>query len=419
MGPEQLDDLVAPIALYPDPLIGQTLAASTYPLEIVEAQQWLSNNKGLSGKALLDAAQRQNWDSSVQALVAFPDTLNMLAGNVQWTTQLGDAFLAQQADVMSAVQRMRQRAQANGTLQSNAQESVTTETQNGQPAIEIMPADPQVIYVPMYDPNYVWGPPLSGYYPPIYYGYYGYGFGPAVNIGYWFGGWGGWAWNAGWGWGWGPNWFGRSIFVNYPFFHRYWPGWGQYPGLYAGGNLGRGAWMHDPAHRLGVSYPNRTLATRYQAASMAGRATAMRQAAASPGWNRFGSAPAAAQSFRSGAAASPNRGPSQAANPGAWRSFQGTQGRPAPTQSHQAPQQRYQAPQQRYQAPQQRYSAPQQQYRSAPSFSSAPRGYSGGMGSFSGGSRSSGGGFSGGSRSFGGGGGSRSSGGGHAGGGRR
>ena len=117
LSPEQLDNLVAPVALYPDPLLGQVLAASTYPLEIVEVQQWLQQNRNLEGAQLLDAAKQQNWDPSVQALVTFPDALNLLSNDIRWTTGLGDAFLAQQADVMAAVQRMRARARANGSLQ--------------------------------------------------------------------------------------------------------------------------------------------------------------------------------------------------------------------------------------------------------------------------------------------------------------
>src|SRR6516225_9090477 len=111
---QQLDNLVAPIALYPDPLLGQVLAASTYPLELVEAQQWLQQNKTLSGTQLMDAARQQGWDPSVQALVALPDLLNRLTWNIRWTTDLGNAFLMQQADVMGAIQKMRAFAKANG-----------------------------------------------------------------------------------------------------------------------------------------------------------------------------------------------------------------------------------------------------------------------------------------------------------------
>src|ERR1700688_5066985 len=156
---QQLDNLVAPLALYPDPILSQVLVAATYPLEVVEANQWLQQNRSLTGTALMDAAKQQNWDPSVQALVAFPDVLTRLNQDVRWTTDLGNAFLGQQADVMAAIQRLRARAQANGKLRTTPQETVTTETQNGQTAIAIQPADPQVIYVPTYDPAYIWGPP--------------------------------------------------------------------------------------------------------------------------------------------------------------------------------------------------------------------------------------------------------------------
>ena len=123
---EQLDSLVAPIALYPDPLLAQTLAASTYPLEIIQLQQWLEKNKNLKDKALVDAVAKQSWDPSVQALAALPDVVKRLADDIQWTTDLGNAFLAQQSDVMDAVQRMRKKAQDKGNLQSTEQQKVET-----------------------------------------------------------------------------------------------------------------------------------------------------------------------------------------------------------------------------------------------------------------------------------------------------
>src|SRR5271168_3270866 len=150
--PEQLGNLVAPVALYPDNLLSQVLVASTYPLEVVEAAQWLRQNGNLQGQQLVDAARQQNWDPSVQALVVFPDVLNRLNSNVRWTTDLGNAFLAQQADVMNAVQQMRAQARAAGKLNSNPQETVTTQTQGDQTAIGIQPVDPQVVYVPTYNP---------------------------------------------------------------------------------------------------------------------------------------------------------------------------------------------------------------------------------------------------------------------------
>src|SRR6202142_2505289 len=163
--PDQLDNLVAPVALYPDQLLGQVLAASTYPLEIVEAQQFLQRNGNLQGVQLLNAAKRQNWDPSVQALVAFPDVVALLTRDIQWTTALGNAFLAQQADVMNAIQQMRARAQNNGRLVNTPQQTVTAQYQDGQSAIQIQPANSQVMYVPTYSPQYVWGPPAEGYYP--------------------------------------------------------------------------------------------------------------------------------------------------------------------------------------------------------------------------------------------------------------
>jgi hypothetical protein len=281
MSPEQLNNLVAPIALYPDNLIGQVLVASTYPLEIVEAAQWLQQNRNLQGSQLVDAARQQNWDPSIQALVVFPDVLNRLNSDIRWTTDLGNAFLAQQADVMHAVQRLRAQAQASGKLNSTPQETVTTQSQGGQTSIDIAPANPQVVYVPVYDPAYIWGPPAWGYYPPLYYPAFGFGFGfgPGIYIGSFFGG-------LGWGgWGWGPNWFGGGIFLNAGFFGRY--GYGGYGPGFRGGY-----WQHDASHRPGVSYPNASLSNRYASASRASLANrgsvSARTASPSGGWNRFG-----------------------------------------------------------------------------------------------------------------------------------
>src|SRR5438046_8252046 len=124
---DQLDSLVAPIALYSDPLLAQTLAASTYPLEIIQLQQWMDKNKNLQGKALAAAVAKQPWDPSIQSLVEFPDVVQRTAGNIQWTTDLGNAFLSQQSDVMDAVQRMRAKAQGTGNLKTSAQQVVKTE----------------------------------------------------------------------------------------------------------------------------------------------------------------------------------------------------------------------------------------------------------------------------------------------------
>ena len=261
---DQLTDLVAPIALYPDGLLSQVLVASTYPLEVVEAQQWLLQNPTLHGTQLTDAAKQQTWDPSVQALVAFPDVLNRLNEDVAWTRDLGNAFLAQEADVMAAVQRLRASAQANGRLTSTAQQTVSTDTQSGQPAIIIQPANPDVVYVPVYDPAYVWGPAAVGYYPSLYYPAFGFGWGSGINLGLCFSSWGGWG-----GWGWGPNWFGRTVIVNNNFFHRYGFRGGGFHGGAAG--FGRANWVHNPNHRLGIPYPNRQVAGRFPSPSPAVR----------------------------------------------------------------------------------------------------------------------------------------------------
>src|SRR5215472_11241583 len=158
--PQELDSLVAPIALYSDSLLAQALAASTYPLEVIQLQQWMNNNKDLQGKELADAVSKQPWDPSVQGLVAYPDVVTRMADNVQWTTDLGNAFLAQQSDVMDAVQRMRAKAQGTGNLKTSAQQVVKTETvPSGKQVIEIQQANPDVVYVPSYDPEVVYGAP--------------------------------------------------------------------------------------------------------------------------------------------------------------------------------------------------------------------------------------------------------------------
>src|SRR5438270_5822941 len=143
---DQLDSLVAPIALYPDPLLAQTLAASTYPLEVIQLQQWMDRNKNLKDKALADAVAKQPWDPSVQSLAVAPDVVQRLAGNIQWTTDLGNAFLSQQSDVMDAVQRMRGKAESKGTLKTSAQQKVESKTvEGGKQVIVVEPAQPDVV----------------------------------------------------------------------------------------------------------------------------------------------------------------------------------------------------------------------------------------------------------------------------------
>jgi hypothetical protein len=257
--PNQLNDLVAPIALYPDPLLSQVLVAATYPLEVVQAYQWLQRNPGLTGPALTQAAQEQNWDPSVQALVVFPDVLKRLNDDITWTTNLGNAFLGQQQDVMDAVQRMRQTAQQAGKLQSTPQENVVTTAENGQPYVEIEPAQPDVIYVPVYDPAWIWGPALWYPYPRWYWpprpaaGLY-FGFGGPINVGLFFGaGWHGWR-----GWGWRPGWGTHTVIVNNTFIHEH-----AFNTANVGRAHGTADWVHDPAHRAGVPYANSKLRQQY------------------------------------------------------------------------------------------------------------------------------------------------------------
>ena len=263
LSPDQLDDLVAPVALYPDPLLSQLLVASTYPLEVVQAYQWLQRNPGLQGPSLTQAAQQQNWDASVQALVMFPDVLKRLNDDVTWTTNLGNAFLAQQQDVMDAVQRMRAKAQQAGKLASTPQEDVVTGNENGQPEIQIEPTNPDVIYVPVYDPVWIWGPAVwypypLWFWPPrsVIYGGLGFGFGLGINVGFFFGaGWHGWG-----GWGWHPGWRDHTVVVNNSFIHQY-----NFNTARIGNVHGTSTWAHDPAHRQGVPYTRPELNQQYRA----------------------------------------------------------------------------------------------------------------------------------------------------------
>ena len=171
---DQLDSLVAPIALYPDDLLAQTLAASTYPLEVMQLDQWMDKNKNLKDKALADAVAKQPWDPSVQSMAAFPDAVQRMAENIQWMTDVGNAVLAQQKDVMDAVQRMRAKAQGTGNLKTGSEQKVETKTtQSGQQVIVVEQANPEAVYVPSYDPEVVYGaaPAEYPYYPYSYPGY--------------------------------------------------------------------------------------------------------------------------------------------------------------------------------------------------------------------------------------------------------
>src|ERR1700694_5623649 len=191
--PEQLQQLVAPIALYPDSLVAQLLAASTYPAEVVEADRWMQQHSGLTGEKLADGVDKQSWDPSVKALTQFPTVLANMDKNISWTSGLGDAYTNQQQDVMNAVQVMRQRAQQSGNLKSTPQQAVTTQGQT----IIIQPVDSQIVYVPQYDPWVVYGAPVIVYpgwypYPGLYLGGPGIGFGLGFGVGffggYWWGG---------------------------------------------------------------------------------------------------------------------------------------------------------------------------------------------------------------------------------------
>ena len=187
--PDQLDSLVAPIALYPDALLAQVLVASTYPLELVQLHQWLQKNKELKDEALAEAVGKQPWDPSIQSMAAFPDVVKWLVDDVQWTTELGNAFLAQQADVMDAVQRMRAKAKDKGALVSNEQQVVETRVVEEKTVIVVESKDPDVIYVPTYSPTVVYGPPVYYPYPAIYYppgaAFMTFSFGVMVGAAFW------------------------------------------------------------------------------------------------------------------------------------------------------------------------------------------------------------------------------------------
>ena len=159
---EELDQVLAPIALYPDSLLAQVFIASTYPLELVMADRWVKQNKDLKGEALNNALSKQPWDASVKALVPFPDVLTMMSQKLDWTQKVGDAFLEQQADVMDTVQKLRKRAADAGNLKSTEQQKVIVE----QEVIRVEPVNPQVVYVPVYDPWWVYGPWWWPAYPP-------------------------------------------------------------------------------------------------------------------------------------------------------------------------------------------------------------------------------------------------------------
>ena len=206
---EQVQQLVAPIALYPDSLVAQILAASTFPEQVVEADRWVQAHPDLKGDALGQAVDQQPWDPSVKALAAFPSVLGNMDKNLSWTSSLGDAYYNQQQDVMDAVQVMRRRAQEAGNLKSGPQQTVATQDSN----MSIEPANPDEVYVPAYNPWLVYGGPVMAW--PGWYPYPGIWFGgPYLS---WGGGFGiGWFGGFGWGWGhWGFDWHNRYAMYNH------------------------------------------------------------------------------------------------------------------------------------------------------------------------------------------------------------
>jgi hypothetical protein len=288
ISPGQLDSLVAPIALYPDPLLAQTLAASTYPLELVQLQQWLAKNPKLKDKELADAVAKQKWDPSIQAMAALPDVVKRLVDDIQWTADLGNAFLAQQSDVMDAVQRMRKKAKDKGTLKSTEQQKVETQVIEKKDVIVIQQANPQVVYVPSYDPVVVYGPPVYPYYPypPIYYppaGYYAAGMAISFGVGVAMGA----AWGG--GWGWGAGWGGNNVYINNNNnFIRNTNINGVNRNNVAVNRGGNTNWSHNPQHRGGTPYQDRATADRFGGTTR-GDSLANRQAGAQQQLGRQGS----------------------------------------------------------------------------------------------------------------------------------
>jgi hypothetical protein len=246
---EELDSLVAPIALYPDPLLAEVLMASTYPLEVVQAERWATKNKSLKGDRLKAEVDKQPWDQSVKSLVATPSVLEMMSANLEWTQKLGDALLAQQAEVMDAIQRLRSKAMANNKLTTTKEQTVTVKQQENKQVIVIEPADPNTLYVPYYDPAVVYGGWPYPAYPPYYFqppAYIATGViaaGLAFGAGYALGRW---AWGGNY-WGGGMYWRGSGINVNRPVNIN---------------NIGN-RWEHRPEHRGGVRYNNPQLQQKF------------------------------------------------------------------------------------------------------------------------------------------------------------
>lgn len=243
----QLEQLLAPIALYPDALLAQVLMAATYPIEVVQAAQWRKTNPALQGKPLEDALAGQPWDASVKSLTAFPPVLELMSAQLEWTQQLGDALLADQKRLLDAVQALRRKANAQGKLETNDQQAVFVEEEANETYVRIEPADPEIIYVPAYDPGYVYGAWPYPAYPPYY--YYPPGYYPGGAF---------WTFTAGiiigaalWG---NCDWHGGGLHVEH---HRY----NQFNRSNISGS--RSDWKHSVDHRRGAPYRDRSVAQRY------------------------------------------------------------------------------------------------------------------------------------------------------------
>jgi uncharacterized membrane protein YgcG len=248
---EELDQMLAAIALYPDALLVQILMASTYPLEVVQADRWTKQNKDLKGDALTAALEKQGWDPSVKSLVNFPSVLSMMSEKIDWTQSLGDAFLEQEKDVMNTVQNLRKKAYEAGNLKTTKEQVVIVEKETQTIVIE--PADPKVVYVPAYNPTVVYGVWVYPAYPP----YPVYVYPPAYTATAF-------AVGVAWGYAWGhSDWHGGDVNINNSQnidinknIDR-----GKYAKQQPAGD--RGKWQHDPSHRKGVSYRDQATQQKY------------------------------------------------------------------------------------------------------------------------------------------------------------
>jgi|SRR5215813_10506070 len=265
---EELDQLLAPIALYPDDLLSQIFMASTYPLEVVEASRWVRQNQNLKGDALAQALEKQDWDPSVRSLVNFPDVLSKMSEKLDWTQKLGDAFISQQKDVMDAVQRLRAKAEASGNLKTTEQQKVIVE----EKIIKIEPANPQVVYVPTYNPTVVYGAWPYPAYPPYPWYPPGYVFGSMFAFG------AGVALGAAWGYAWGNcNWRGGDVNVNVNRNANFNQNINRGDFSNKIGQGGQGRFQHDASHRKGVSYRDNATAQKFNRATPTQTAQAREQ----------------------------------------------------------------------------------------------------------------------------------------------